>query len=165
MPISCIHQNSSLPRSEYVHLDVIQPPSYRGTVKTQNSKVIVVIAQIYLLYCRVCSRGMHARVSWQWLPKCAERYAENRRKCVSVCAFPGQISILEKLNNKTKTKCGFSTIKLFNASNDIHFWRELGLDTYIRVFNICALFADIDHTIYHHRSQTPLLPSRCFVTG
>lgn len=58
-----------------------------------------------------------------------------------LCAFPGQISILEKLNNKTKTKCGFSTIKLFNASNDIHFWRELRFaHTFgVRAFNICTI--------------------------
>lgn len=49
------------------------------------------------------------------------------QKIESMCEWicPGQISILEKLNNKTKTECGFSTIKLFNALNDVHCWREL----------------------------------------
>lgn len=44
MSISCIHQNANLTRSEYIFGRY--PAAQLGTVKTGNSKVIVVIAQI-----------------------------------------------------------------------------------------------------------------------
>lgn len=135
------------------------PAAQFGTVKIQNLKVIAVIAQIYLLLQSPMSG--YARTSVVAVA------AEMCRKCVSACAFPGQISILEKLNNKTKTKCGFSTIKLFNASNDIHFWRELrlthtfGRSTYVH--SVQASPIRLTSTV--RRCRCSQADSRCFVTG
>lgn len=80
------------------------------------------------------------------------RRAEN--KSMYGCVCPGQISILEKLNNRTKTKCGFSTIKLFNALNDIHCWRELRRThtlhtTYVHAAKAHTHTSPVAHTINH----------------